>query len=158
MKVTNRRAIGCSTESEFLRRRTHKRACGRFTSASRQPIASLTLRPCRYILKTRSWSRMPCLPSLAASRSLSISGAARKSLALSWRSATSNEPSAATLGDELLAIKRYLAMREDKLPWLFVSERGEPLPRQAVYVGHRDPRHTVHYTRVSGRRLEGLWK
>jgi type 1 fimbriae regulatory protein FimB len=27
-------------------------------------------------------------------------------------------------GDELRAIKRYLATREDNLPWLFVSERG----------------------------------
>ena len=102
-------------------------------------------------------------------------------------------------GDELRAIKRYLATREDKLPWLFISERGQPLTRQAVnylirqaaesaglegvhphtlrhscgyyladkwtdlrtiqdYLGHRDPRHTVHYTRVSGRRFEGLWK
>ena len=26
------------------------------------------------------------------------------------------------------------------------------------YLGHRDPRHTSHYTRVSGRRFEGLWK
>ena len=26
-------------------------------------------------------------------------------------------------GDELRAIKRYLATRENKLPWLFVSER-----------------------------------
>ena len=101
--------------------------------------------------------------------------------------------------DELRAIKRYLATREDKLPWLFVSERGQPLTRQAVnyliseaaeraglrdvhphtlrhscgyyladrgtdlrtmqdYLGHRDPRHTVHYTRVAGRRFEGLWK
>src|SRR5262249_44937769 len=102
-------------------------------------------------------------------------------------------------GDELRAIKRYLATREDKLPWLFVSERGQPMTRQAVnyligaaakvaglknvhphtlghscgsyladrgtdlrtmqdYLGHRDPRHTVLYTRVSGRRFEGLWK
>jgi type 1 fimbriae regulatory protein FimB len=102
-------------------------------------------------------------------------------------------------GDELRAIKRYLATRSDKLPWLFVSERGQPMTRQAVnyligaaaasaglknvhphtlrhscgfyladkgtdlrtmqdYLGHRDPRHTVHYTRVSGRRFEGLWK
>jgi site-specific recombinase XerD len=102
-------------------------------------------------------------------------------------------------GDELRAIKRYLATREDKLPWLFISERGQPLTRQAVfyiikqaagraglrdvhphtlrhscgcyladrgtdlrtmqdYLGHRDPRHTVHYTRVAGRRFEGLWK
>ena len=101
-------------------------------------------------------------------------------------------------GDELRAIKRYLATRKDKLPWLFVSERGEPMTRQAVnylvrlageraglgrvwphmlrhscgyhlanaghdfrmtqdYLGHRDPRHTARYTRVAGRRFEGLW-
>ena len=30
------------------------------------------------------------------------------------------------------AIKRYLNTREDKLPWLFVSKRGQPLTRQAV--------------------------
>lgn len=35
-------------------------------------------------------------------------------------------------GDELPAIKRYLAMREYKLPWLFVSERGQPLTRRAL--------------------------
>lgn len=100
--------------------------------------------------------------------------------------------------DELRAIKRYLARRTDKLPWLFVSERSQPMTRQAVnyligtagecaglydvhphmlrhscgyylansgvalrtlqdYLGHRDPKHTVHYTRVAGRRFEGLW-
>jgi type 1 fimbriae regulatory protein FimB len=32
-------------------------------------------------------------------------------------------------GDELHAIKRYLATREDNLPWLFVSERGAQLTR-----------------------------
>ena len=102
-------------------------------------------------------------------------------------------------GDELRAIKRYLATRNDKLPWLFISERDTQLTRQAVnyiirqaaeaaglknvhphtlrhscgyyladkgtdlrtmqdYLGHRDPRHTVRYTRVAGRRFEGLWK
>jgi site-specific recombinase XerD len=102
-------------------------------------------------------------------------------------------------GDELRAIRRYLATRTDALPWLFVSERGQPMTRQAVnylvaaaaeraglawrppahaaatpaasrsadrghdlrliqdYLGHRDPRHTVHYTRTAGRRFEGLW-
>src|SRR5690349_4657196 len=29
--------------------------------------------------------------------------------------------------DELRAIKRYLASRTDALPWLFISERGQPL-------------------------------
>ena len=102
-------------------------------------------------------------------------------------------------GDELRAIKRYLGTRTDRLPWLFLSERGQPLTRSSVqylvrvagesaglhgvhphmlrhscgyyladkgtdlrtmqdYLGHRDPRHTVHYTRVAGRRFEGLWK
>jgi site-specific recombinase XerD len=102
-------------------------------------------------------------------------------------------------GDELRAIRRYLATRADALPWLSVSERGQPLTRQAVnylvavaaaraglpgvqphtlrhscgfaladkghdlrliqdYLGHRDPRHTVHYTRTAGRRFEGLWR
>jgi integrase len=35
-------------------------------------------------------------------------------------------------GDELRAIRKYLANREDKLPWLFISERGAPLTRHAV--------------------------
>jgi site-specific recombinase XerD len=35
-------------------------------------------------------------------------------------------------GDELRAIKRYPATREDKLPWLFVSERGGQLTRQSI--------------------------
>jgi type 1 fimbriae regulatory protein FimB len=35
-------------------------------------------------------------------------------------------------GDELRAIKRYLATREDNLPRLFVSERQARLTRQAV--------------------------
>ena len=102
-------------------------------------------------------------------------------------------------GDELRAFRRYFASREDSLPWLFVSERSQPLTRQSVnyliataavrarlppvhphmlrhscgfaladkgydlrliqdYLGHRDPRHTVHYTRVAGRRFEGLWR
>ena len=102
-------------------------------------------------------------------------------------------------GEELRAIKRYLATRIDKLPWLFVSERGLPMTRQAVnyligeagqranlghvhphmlrhscgyymanegkdlrfmqdYLGHRDPKHTVRYSRVAGVRFEGLWK
>ncbi len=101
-------------------------------------------------------------------------------------------------GDELRAIKRYLRLRESKLPWLFLSERRQPLTRQAVsyivsaaagraglegvhphtlrhscgfylanqgydlrliqdYLGHRDPKHTVRYTRVAGVRFEGLW-
>ena len=35
-------------------------------------------------------------------------------------------------GDEVRAIKRHLATRRDELPWLFVSERGQPMTRQAV--------------------------
>jgi type 1 fimbriae regulatory protein FimB len=102
-------------------------------------------------------------------------------------------------GDELRAIKRYLGSRSDAMPWLFISERGQPLTRQSVnylltsaatraglppvrphmlrhscgyylanrchdlrliqdYLGHRDPRHTVHYTRTAASRFEGLWR
>ena len=102
-------------------------------------------------------------------------------------------------GDELRALKRYLASRQDGLPWLFLSERGQPLTRQSVnyllaaaatraalpavrphmlrhacgyyfanegydlrliqdYLGHRDPKHTVHYTRTAASRFEGLWR
>ena len=101
--------------------------------------------------------------------------------------------------DELRAIRRYLGSRTDALPWLFVSERRQPLTRQSVnylvaraaeraglppvnphmlrnscgfhlanrgydlrliqdYLGHRDPKHTAHYTRVAGSRFEGLWR
>ena len=35
-------------------------------------------------------------------------------------------------GEELRALKRYLASRDDKLPWLFTSERGAPFTRHAV--------------------------
>ncbi len=102
-------------------------------------------------------------------------------------------------GDEFRAIKRYLKLRTDKLPWLFISERCQPLTRQSVnyiirrsgkkaglgdlhphmlrhscgfylanrgydlrliqdYLGHRDPKHTVRYTRVAASRFEGLWQ
>jgi type 1 fimbriae regulatory protein FimB len=101
-------------------------------------------------------------------------------------------------GDELRALRRYLATRKDTLPWLFLSERGQPLTRQSVnylitaaairagvapvhphmlrhacgfaladkghdlrliqdYFGHRDPKHTVRYTRIAGSRFEGIW-
>ena len=36
-------------------------------------------------------------------------------------------------GDELRAIKRYLATRDDHLPWLFLSDRGQPLSRKTVF-------------------------
>ena len=35
-------------------------------------------------------------------------------------------------GDELRAIKRYLATREDSLPWLFVSERKQQFDRTTI--------------------------
>ncbi|WP_299290352.1 tyrosine-type recombinase/integrase [uncultured Paracoccus sp.] len=101
-------------------------------------------------------------------------------------------------GDELRAIRRWFGLRDDRLPWLFVSERQQQLSRQAVnyllsaagdraglgdvhphmlrhscgfalanrgydlrliqdYLGHRDPRHTAHYTRTAASRFDGLW-
>ena len=40
----------------------------------------------------------------------------------------------------------------------YLADRGTDLPTMQDYLGHRDPRHTVHYTRVTGHRFEGLWK
>jgi type 1 fimbriae regulatory protein FimB len=40
----------------------------------------------------------------------------------------------------------------------YLADRGTDLRTIQDYLGHRDPRHTVHYTRVAGRRFEGLWK
>jgi integrase len=100
-------------------------------------------------------------------------------------------------GDELRAIKRYLATSSDKLPWLFcvgarpaddprcselsdcssrgvreiekcpsahpasfmrLLNSGVDLRTMQDYLGHCDPKHTMHYTRVAGHRFEGLWK
>jgi type 1 fimbriae regulatory protein FimB len=102
-------------------------------------------------------------------------------------------------GDEPRAIKRYLATRKDRLPWVFVSERGQQLCRYSVnyifraaakraglphvwphklrhscghaladndvhqriiqdWMGHRDPKMSAHYSRIMGRRFEGLWR
>jgi integrase len=36
-------------------------------------------------------------------------------------------------GEELRAIRRYLRIRDSRLPWLFVSERGGQFTRQGVY-------------------------
>jgi site-specific recombinase XerD len=40
----------------------------------------------------------------------------------------------------------------------YLADRGTDLRTMQDYPGHRDPRHTVRYTRVSGPRFEGLWK
>ena len=34
--------------------------------------------------------------------------------------------------DELLAVQDYLALRDDSLPWLFLSERGKQMARRSV--------------------------
>ena len=36
-------------------------------------------------------------------------------------------------GDELRAVRRYLRIRDSRLPWLFVTERGGPFTRQGIY-------------------------
>jgi len=40
----------------------------------------------------------------------------------------------------------------------YLANTGVDLRTMQDYLGHRDPKHTVHYTRVAGRRFEGLWK
>jgi type 1 fimbriae regulatory protein FimB len=102
-------------------------------------------------------------------------------------------------GETVRALKRYLASRHDAAPFLFLSERGTKMTRQAVnyliaiagqraklghvhphmlrhgcgyaladrgtdfrvmqdYLGHKNPRHTAHYTRTSPARFERVWE
>lgn len=39
----------------------------------------------------------------------------------------------------------------------YLANKGYDLRLIQDYLGHRDPKHTVHYTRVAGARFEGLW-
>ncbi|MDO9714342.1 tyrosine-type recombinase/integrase [Paracraurococcus lichenis] len=39
-----------------------------------------------------------------------------------------------------------------------LADKGHDLRLIQDYLGHRDPRHTVHYTRASGCRFEGIWR
>ena len=39
----------------------------------------------------------------------------------------------------------------------YLANQGYDLRLIQDYLGHRDPKHTVHYTRVAGSRFEGLW-
>jgi type 1 fimbriae regulatory protein FimB len=38
------------------------------------------------------------------------------------------------------------------------ANKGYDLCLIQDYLGHRDLRHTVHYTRTAGRHFEGLWR
>ena len=38
-----------------------------------------------------------------------------------------------------------------------LANRGHDLRLIQDYLGHRDPKHTAHYTRVAARRFDGLW-
>ena len=40
----------------------------------------------------------------------------------------------------------------------YLANQGDDLRLIQDYLGHRDPKHTVHYTRVAGVRFDGLWK
>lgn len=109
---------------------------------------------------------------------------------------STNKPLA---GDEIRALKAYLASRDDGLPWLFLSSRRAQMTRQNFnylltqageraglgpvhphmlrhscghalaekgtdtrllqdWLGHRDIRHTAHYSRTSSKRFEGMWR
>lgn len=100
--------------------------------------------------------------------------------------------------DEMATLRLYMKERTAGSPWLFLSERGEPMTRfnvnyivrQAaikaglnhihphmlrhgcgyymaendmslratqVYLGHRNPKNTAHYMRISGKQFEGMW-
>jgi site-specific recombinase XerD len=40
----------------------------------------------------------------------------------------------------------------------YLADKGTDLRTMQDYLGHRDPKHTAHYTRVAGHRFEGLWR
>ena len=40
----------------------------------------------------------------------------------------------------------------------YLADKATDLRIMQDYLGHRDPHHTVIYTRVAGSRFEGLWK
>ncbi|WP_223788547.1 tyrosine-type recombinase/integrase [Marinicella meishanensis] len=39
----------------------------------------------------------------------------------------------------------------------YLTNNGYDLRLIQDYLGHRDPKHTVHYTRIAGKRFEGIW-
>jgi site-specific recombinase XerD len=41
---------------------------------------------------------------------------------------------------------------------LSLANRGYDLRLIQDYLGHHDPKHTVHHTRVAAGRSEGLWR
>jgi integrase len=40
----------------------------------------------------------------------------------------------------------------------YLADQGTDPRTIQDYLGHRDPKHTAHYTRVAGHRFEGLWR
>jgi hypothetical protein len=40
----------------------------------------------------------------------------------------------------------------------YLADRATELRAMQDYLGHRDPKHTAHYTRVARHRFEGLWR
>ena len=43
------------------------------------------------------------------------------------------------------------------LPWN-LANAGKDMRTIQDYLGHRDPKHTAHYTRTASHRFEGLWR
>jgi type 1 fimbriae regulatory protein FimB len=65
-------------------------------------------------------------------------------------------------GDEQRAIKAKLGrvwphMLRHSCGY-YLADKGTDLRTMQDYLGHRDPKHTAHYTRVAGHRFEGLWR
>jgi site-specific recombinase XerD len=40
----------------------------------------------------------------------------------------------------------------------YLANEGYDMRLIQDYLGHRNPKHTAHYTRVASHRFEGLWK
>jgi len=64
------------------------------------------------------------------------------------------------LADELLA-RRSLTpadMERHSYGYYLVNRCYDDLRLIQDYLGHRDSKHTVHYTRMAASRFEGLWR
>jgi hypothetical protein len=59
--------------------------------------------------------------------------------------------------DDPAQYRQYLTQMLRHACGFYLANQGYDLRLLQDYLGHRDPKHTVHYTRVAGVRFAGLW-
>ena len=101
-------------------------------------------------LTTQTFAELNASPSIGRAEAL------RRSMAALINNGEPHEAHPATWAPlALVGEGELLDGAEPSNPGRHISGDAAP-PSRAQR--HRDPRHTVHYTRVAGRRFEGLWK